>query len=153
MWRFRLFPILFVPLLFTSCSRNASGEISFRPPLSTTVEKGVVSLRAESLPYVEVARVYPRSDSAVVRAPARVSFRDGALSPVGAPIAGRVVEVHVKVNDRVRPGDPLVTLKSPEAAAARSALATAIARHEAAALTAKRQATMMTAGVGIESER
>ncbi len=101
-----------------------------------------------------VVRPATRETSApVVRAPARVAFRDGAVSQLNLPVSGRVAIVHVKTGDRVKVGDPLVTLSSPEAASARASLAAAQAEHEAATREVARQDQMSSSGVGIESER
>src|SRR5262249_9631465 len=89
----------------------------------------------------------------VVNAPARIAFRDGAVSQVNLPITGRITAIHVKTGDRVKPGDALVTISSPEAAAARAQLASATAEHDAAVQEAARQDTMARSGVGVESER
>ena len=89
----------------------------------------------------------------VVQAPARLAFRDGAVSQINLPIPGRVTAVHVKTGDWVKAGDPLLTLSSPEAAAARASLAAAQAEHDAAKREVARQDQMATSGVGIDSER
>lgn len=47
-------------------------------------------------------------------APARVGFNMDAVAHVGSPLRGRAVEVHVKLGDRVKKGDPLVGVESPE---------------------------------------
>ncbi|HEY4180192.1 MAG TPA: efflux RND transporter periplasmic adaptor subunit [Kofleriaceae bacterium] len=106
-----------------------------------------------SRPYVISKAVTLDDDAAVVRAPARVSFRDGALSQVNLPVTGHVVAVHVATGDKVKAGDPLITLTSPDAAAARASAKAAIAEHDAAAKEYQRQSTMATSGVGIDSER
>ncbi|MCX5742051.1 MAG: efflux RND transporter periplasmic adaptor subunit [Proteobacteria bacterium] len=103
--------------------------------------------------YVVARAVSPEASIPIVRAPARIAFRDGAVSEVNLPLPGRVVTVHVQTGDRVAMGAPLITLTSPEAAAARASLATAHAEHDAAAQELARQDTMIGAGVGIESER
>src|SRR4029079_11962909 len=97
-----------------------------------------------------VAREVP---APVVRAPARIAFRDGALSQINLPVPGRVTAVHVKTGDKVKAGDPLITVTSPEAAAARASFAAAQAEAEAARKEVARQEQMATSGVGIESDR
>jgi membrane fusion protein, heavy metal efflux system len=69
------------------------------------------------------------------------------------PVAGRVTAIHVKTGDRVKAGDALVTLASPDAAAARAQAAAAIAEHDAAVTENARQESMAKSGVGVESER
>lgn len=53
-------------------------------------------------------------------APARVSFNTDAMAHVGSPLRGRAVEVKVRVGDRVKRGDPLVVIESPELGAAQN---------------------------------
>jgi cobalt-zinc-cadmium efflux system membrane fusion protein len=68
-------------------------------------------------------------------------------------VPGRVTIVHVKTGDKVKAGDPLITLTSPDAAAARAAFAAAQAEHDAAKREVARQEQMATTGVGVDSER
>ena len=110
-------------------------------------------LARESRPYVTSERIALGASSPVVQAPARIAFRDGAVSQVNLPITGRIAAIHVKTGDRVRTGDPLVTISSPDAAAARAQLAAATAEHDAAVAEAARQDTMAKSGVGVDSER
>jgi cobalt-zinc-cadmium efflux system membrane fusion protein len=75
------------------------------------------------------------------------------VARVAAPIEGRVATIHVKVGDKVKAGDPLVTLQSPAAAAIRAELDSASVAHGAAQTSLERQDSMLQKGVGIESER
>lgn len=88
-----------------------------------------------------------------LRAPARVAFRDGAIAELGTPVPGRVSEVHVRVGDEVAAGAPLVTLRSPDAAATRAQLAAARTALANALAEARRSADMLERGVGTERER
>lgn len=140
-------------LCLAACSPAVGETVSFSPPPATTRPDGSVRLARESRPYVVTQKVAKAAEASVVRAPARLAFRDGAVSQVNMPVTGRITEIHVKTGDRVKPGDPLVTLTSPDAAAARAQLAAASAEHDAAAQEVARQATMSAAGVGVETER
>jgi cobalt-zinc-cadmium efflux system membrane fusion protein len=84
----------------------------------------------------------------MVSAPARVDFRDGAVSQVGAPLEGRVQVVHVLVGQKVRIGDPLVTLDCPDAAAMRASIEVAQASLREGRLELERQHRMQQEGVG-----
>lgn len=73
--------------------------------------------------------------------PGRLVPDDDRTTRVSAPLQGRVVAVHVKFGDRVTRGQPLVSLRSPEAASARADEAKAVAdlnAREAAVNYAKR---------------
>ncbi|AKQ70182.1 putative Co/Zn/Cd efflux system membrane fusion protein [Myxococcus hansupus] len=117
------------------------------------LKEGVVQLAEASRAFVTVTPVKADASSAAVQAPARVAFRDGALSRVVPPLAGRVVSVHVRTGDTVKPGDALVTLDCPEAAAARTAVATATATLREAQLAFEREVRMFEQGVTTERER
>jgi membrane fusion protein, heavy metal efflux system len=136
-----------------ACSPAAGETVSFSPPTSTPRPDGTVRLAKQSRPYVVTEKVALGAASPVVLAPARIAFRDGAVSQVNLPVPGRVTAIHVKTGDRVKAGDPLVTISSPDAAAARAQLAAATAEHDAAVQEAARQDAMAKSGVGVDSER
>lgn len=68
---------------------------------------------------VEKARL--RSLTASVVAPARVSFNTDAMAHVGSVVEGRVVEIKVRVGDRVKKDDVLLVVESPELGRSQSA--------------------------------
>nr|PZN29449.1 MAG: efflux RND transporter periplasmic adaptor subunit [Pseudomonadota bacterium] len=136
-----------------SSASNASPSEPSRPEASSTrAEDGVVTVAPASRKFIRVEPAALMDNAAVLRAPARVAFPDGAVARVGAPLAGRVERVHVRTGDRVRPGDPLVTLDCPEAASIRAALSAARAAQREARATVERHARMMERGVGTERE-
>jgi cobalt-zinc-cadmium efflux system membrane fusion protein len=112
-----------------------------------------VRLPKASLRYLRVETVQAESETFDLRVPARVEFRDDAVSRVGAPAGGRVAAIAVKTGDRVRAGQPLLTIASPDAASARNAVASARAALREARAGLDRQQRMMDEGVGIERER
>ena len=140
-------------LCLAACSPAVGETVSFAPPPATPRSDGSVRLARESRPYVVTRKVTHAASSAVVRAPARLAFRDGAVAQVNLPVTGRITAVHVQTGDRVQAGAALVTISSPDAAAARAQLAAAGAEQDAAAHEAARQDAMAKAGVGVDSER
>lgn len=135
------------------CSSTAESQPAFSPPPSVAGADQTVTVSDASRLYITTQAVALDAAAAVVRAPARVAFRDGAVSQINLPVPGRVTSVLVKTGDRVKTGDPLLTLTSPEAAAARASLAAAQAEADAARQELARQDKMAASGVGIESER
>lgn len=121
--------------------------------LPAPLPDGVVRIPEASFPFVEIEEIGTARNAGVLRAPARVAFGDGAVSRLGAPLAGRVEIVHVRSGDRVQAGDPLVTLDCPEAASIRAALATAAASHREARAALDRQVRMVQQGVSTEREK
>src|SRR5262245_61680259 len=146
------FPYWLVVCL-AGCSTAAGETVAFSSPPSTPRPDGAVRLARESRSYVVTQKVALGAASPVVMAPARIAFRDGAVSQVNLPITGRITEVYVKTGDRVKIGAPLVAISSPDAAAARAQLAAATAEHDAAVAEVARQDTMARSGVGVDSER
>jgi membrane fusion protein, heavy metal efflux system len=147
------FSVVFFLVLAAGCSRESkvsSTETVAEPQLQPD---GVVLVPEASRQFIKVEPVAALKNAAVLRAPARVAFQDGAVSKLGAPLAGRVERVHVRTGDRVQRGDPLVTLDCPEAASSRAALSTARAAQRAARAGVERQNRMLEQGVGTERER
>lgn len=135
------------------CSSTAESQPSFSPPPSVANADKSVSVSEKSRPYISVQTVELEADAPVVRAPAKIAFRDGAVSQINLPVPGRVTAIHVKTGDKVKAGDPLITLTSPDAAAARASFAAAQAEHDAARKELARQDQMASSGVGIDSDR
>src|SRR5262252_1096265 len=95
-----LFLCLFTGFSLSGCSDPAAAAKSPRdvpePP-----QDGVVHIREASQPFITTETVSGARSGESVTAPARVEFRDGAVSQLGAPLDGRVLKVHVQVGDRV----------------------------------------------------
>jgi len=138
----------------TGCSRPTAAEPAAKPeqPTSTVHQEGVVTIPDASRPFIEVEEVTAAKSDSRVSAPARVDFRDGAVSQVGAPLEGRVQVVHVSVGQKVQAGDPLVTIDCPDAAAVRSSIEVAQASLREARLELERQRRMQQEGVGTERD-
>ncbi|WP_077731962.1 efflux RND transporter periplasmic adaptor subunit [Methylocaldum sp. 14B] len=154
-----------VPLLILSAvagctssdDRKSQPETDAQPgqaiPDEPTSKTKTVRIRTESRPFLTVEPVSVLQPTEPVRAPGRVEFRQQALSGVGTQVAGRVAAIRVQAGDKVRAGDVLMVLHSPDAAAARAALSTARAGLKLAEETARRQVQMLARGVGLELEK
>jgi cobalt-zinc-cadmium efflux system membrane fusion protein len=129
------------------------------PPLPTKAAakprstNGRIVLPPESMQYVQIAVATQNSGRIPLRAPARVAFRDGAVSRIGVPVPARVTAVHVALGEEVSRGTALVTLASAEAASTRASVEHGRLEVRAAQELVKRQKEMVKAGVGIEMER
>lgn len=140
-------------LALAGCGAEAGAqEPGFAAPVARRVAGGV-EIRPDSLPFVHVEAVGDEGVGSVVRAPARVAFREDAVSEVGAPVDGRVTAVHVQVGQQVEAGDPLLEIASPSAAQVRAELARARVLVRAAETELARQTELCAHGVGIESDR
>ncbi len=151
-------PVLVLAVL-SGCGRSEGGPLH---PESTTGDPpaeeaatgdGLLHLSLESARYIGTEPVAADPDPLPLRLPARLEFRDGAVSEVGATMAGRVTTVRVRSGDRVKVGDPLVVVSSPDAASARTGLATALAALREARAALDRQQRMSDEGVGVARDR
>jgi len=67
---------------------------------------------------------------------------------VSYPFSGRIAEIHVRLGDWVKKGDPLVTLHSEAVGEARSAYYKALADYELAKVNYEREKNLFDKGVG-----
>ena len=103
-------------LIFTGCSNAGAGE-QLNMEESVTNADGEVRLPEASWRFVQVEQVSAKKSAAILRTPARVAFRDGAVSKVGAPMQGRVEQVpadHARI-DR-KDGNASIAVVQDEAA-------------------------------------
>lgn len=136
-----------------ACSAPSAETATTERHLPPAPEDGVVQIADASRPFIGVEAVTSAKISATVSAPARVDFKDGAVSQLGAPLDGRVVAVHVQIGQAVKKGDPLLTLDCPDAAEMRAAVESAHASLREARAALDRQTRMLKEGVGIERDR
>lgn len=78
--------------------------------------------------------------------PGRVEFAPGAEAVVDAPLPGTVLEVYVGPGSAVRPGSPLVKVRSPDGAGARATVDAASASADAARAALARDRSLFERG-------
>ncbi|BDG08912.1 efflux RND transporter periplasmic adaptor subunit [Anaeromyxobacter paludicola] len=105
--------LLALAATLSACSRAASAPAGAPPPPGP----GVLELRAVPA-YVRVAPVEVSRDGGLATATGRVGFDEDHTSRVGSPLSGRVVELQARPGDRVRRGQPLLAIASPDAESA-----------------------------------
>ncbi|HYZ87334.1 MAG TPA: efflux RND transporter periplasmic adaptor subunit [Bryobacteraceae bacterium] len=110
-----------------ACSRrpdSPSPSVQAAPPATTqTAPPGRITIPADSpkLQQISVADVQMR-DIAVdqVVAPGKIDVNPNRVSRVTIPVAGKVVDVLVRIGDSVRQGQPVLLIESSEADTAMS---------------------------------
>jgi cobalt-zinc-cadmium efflux system membrane fusion protein len=133
--------------------RSESAVAEAASPPAVVLPDGAIRLSDEALRFVHTEIAQVASDVSALHAPARVAYRDGSIAEVGTPVSGRITEIHVRLGDTVAVGDPLVTLRSPDAASTRAELSTTRAALSHALEEARRTAEMLEHGVSTERER
>lgn len=94
-----------VSALAAGCTQShAEQTAAAAPPRAPALAPGEVRIQEASRQYIEVQEVSAATTDSQIVAPARIDFRDGAVSQVGAPLDGRVVSVHVLLGQRVTTG-------------------------------------------------
>ena len=142
-----------VALLAAACTQPQAQQNAAPPPAAASSPvAGEVHIQEASRQFIQVQEVGAAKSDSTVAAPARVDFRDGATSQVGAPLDGRVTTVHVLIGQRVAAGSPLVTLDCPDAAAMRASAAVADSSLREARLELERQRRMQNEGVGVQRD-
>lgn len=119
--------LLLVGLASAGCER-AGGEpdAAARRPAApvTSVAFSSAQIRHGGIRW---APVETREVTRVLEVPGRLTAHEDRTVRLGAPAEGRVLQVHVRLGDRVTRGEPLVTLQSPAAAGAQAELSKAMA--------------------------
>jgi cobalt-zinc-cadmium efflux system membrane fusion protein len=101
-------------LPLVACGGRSAAASAPRPSAAPPGE-----VRLSQIPdFVRVAEVETTSEPGATEATGRVAFDEGRVSRVGAPVSGRVVELRVQPGDRVKRGQPLLVIASPDAESA-----------------------------------
>ena len=144
---------LFSAFTVSACSAPAAAAKPPRDVPAAAPEDGAVRIREASRTFIVTETVSGARSSESITAPARVDFRDGAVSQLGTPLDGRIVKVNVQIGQRVSEGDPLLTLDCPDAAQMRAAVESGTASLREARSALNRQNRMLQQGVGTERDR
>ena len=111
-----------------ACHRRATANPAAAPP---TTEVWLAPEQAAAAKLV-VEPLEPQPVGGVVVASGRVTFDDLQVSHVLSPVTGRVVKIEAQPGQRVKKGDALAQIESPDVAAAFSDLSKAKADFGAA---------------------
>ncbi|BDG04682.1 efflux RND transporter periplasmic adaptor subunit [Anaeromyxobacter oryzae] len=114
-------------------SAACSDGRAFEAPPRRPAPPGEVRL-PEVPDFVKLARVEPSPEAGATAVTGKVAFDEGRVSRVGAPVSGRVTELLVQAGDRVKKGQGLLVIASPDA---ESAVADFVAASADAEVTRK----------------
>ena len=111
-----------------------------------------VSLPAQSIELagIKVEKATMRKCRPVLHAMGEILAPRSRTAIVSDSLPGRVAEVHVKIGELVKKGQPLVTLDSHEVGTAKSEFFKALAARELAELNLAREKRLTENGIGIQ---
>jgi cobalt-zinc-cadmium efflux system membrane fusion protein len=97
-----------------SCTRRSAEPASQAETQPST--PGEVDYRIDDprLRFIKVAEVKKGTVNGITAATGNIAFDEDHTSHVGSPVSGRVEEILVKPGDRVKKGQALVTIASPD---------------------------------------
>ncbi|MBM4124251.1 MAG: efflux RND transporter periplasmic adaptor subunit [Nitrospira sp.] len=100
-----------------ACSRSEEPPTS---NASTPQAKAAPKAPAERQSRIETAVVASSSENPVIALAGKVAYGEDRYSRISSPLQGRVVEVRAKLGDRVKAGDVLMVIDSPDITSAYS---------------------------------
>ncbi|HSC87312.1 MAG TPA: efflux RND transporter periplasmic adaptor subunit [Polyangiaceae bacterium] len=139
--------VVAMALLGAGCRRAPSPERAVGVPTGTVV----LSTESQRYIHVETAAAPPASVQHTLFA--RVAFDERRVAALGSPVGGRVSRVHVVTGDKVRVGQPLLTISSTEVGAARAQVTEAREARMLAEQVAARAALLVQQGAGSVAEQ
>ena len=94
---------------------------------------------SEPNPQIEISPVQDQDVSKVLVTSARIAWDENRVAHIFPPVTGRVIDIRAQLGDRVKKGQPLATILSPDIGSAVSDMAKAKAALVAAEHDVKRQ--------------
>lgn len=134
--------ILTGALVFAGCSRQQPAA-----PATPPTDPLFVAATPQLASAVELGRVAYRDVREVQRVPGRIEVDETRMARIGAPVAGRITDLQVKVGDTVTRGEVLATLNSTELSAAQLAFLKARSQQLLAERAASRAQQLLQADV------
>lgn len=141
---------LLVIVTLLSCDRTRNGASALDESTVAPVGSRIVVFSAAQVQHGGVRWAIPetRRASAALELPAQLLPNEDRTERLGSPVQARVVSVHIQFGDVVHRGEPLVTLQSREASAARADL-----NKAAAELNSRRAAATYARAAKERAER
>ena len=149
-WWFTL--VLFATLVACGDGPPAPAPPSAEPEPSGHIrvgDDGSVQLSPLAMRGLEISEVGEADDTDRAMVPAVVELKDTAVSAVVSPVQGHVEVLHVVEGQRVREGDVLATVRSPELINLKAELRAAQARLTFAQDVKARQSRLVEDGVAV----
>jgi cobalt-zinc-cadmium efflux system membrane fusion protein len=122
------------------------------PPTHELRKDGAVVLNGGSAAFVKVETVQAATSPHSRTLVARVAFDERRLATIGPPVSGRVANVEVVTGDKVKKGDILLTIHSPDIASVQAQVAESRSARILAGHTLKRTESLVHQGAASQAE-
>ena len=135
-------------VVVSGCGHERAAETAPRPPDGETW----LTLEQQAQANLVAEPVAIRAIGASIVAGGRMTFTDDKVSHVFSPVAGRVTHINAQLGQRVKKGDVLATVESPEISLASSDVGKAEAGFIAAEHDFNRKKELLDAHAGSKSD-
>ena len=135
--------------VLAACEHDKAPEVV---PSHARRPDGAVVLKAASAQFVKVEVAQPATQPHSRTLVARVAFDERRLATIGPPVAGRVASVDVVTGDKVKKGDILLTIHSPDIASVQAQVAEARAAKVLAVHVLHRTESLVRDGAASQAE-
>jgi membrane fusion protein, heavy metal efflux system len=112
------FGVLGIALVAAGCRASDAAQRGADPPAQATASQGAITVDPKMLASITVTPLAERDTASELTLAGRVQFDEERVARVLAPLAGQIVDLRVRVGDRVKAGESLCAISSREAAAA-----------------------------------
>jgi cobalt-zinc-cadmium efflux system membrane fusion protein len=133
----------------TACQHATEADA---PPTHERRQDGTVVLKGPSAQFVRVEAARPATTPHARTLVARVSFDERRLATIGPPVQGRVASVDVVTGDKVKKGQAILTIHSPDIASVQAQVAESRTSRILAEHTLHRTATLVSEGAASQAE-
>jgi cobalt-zinc-cadmium efflux system membrane fusion protein len=138
---FKLGAVVVLALLMGGCKPKQTATITADPPAG---EVWITAAQSQGMK-LKVETVDERSVDDTIVSSGRIAFDDTRVAHIFSPVTGRVTQIAANLGQRVKKGDPLVLVESPDVGVASSDLSKAQADVIAAEHDLARQKELLDA--------
>lgn len=140
--------LVFTAVVTTAgCSKSDSGKTPSPAQSATKTDPMEVQLSADMAKHFQVEAAKMAEISVIQKVAGRIEANEQRTMRIGASVTGRVTQVLAEVGDRVKAGQPLARLASPELTSAQLSFLRALSANKLAERSVERAQQLVTADV------
>lgn len=134
-------------LTLTACGKDESAATAAAAPAKVELDPMEVQITAQMAPNFKTAAVAQAEVASVLEIAGRIEANERKVTRIGAAVTGRVTDVLAETGDRVKQGQPLARVASPELTTAQLAYMRANATATLAERSVERARQLIAADV------